>query len=103
MLAVPFFLQAASAPDVTPDITIVGNKLKKLQLSLAMDDGTLKTCTIKVSSGDTLIDRLACESAHTCIEQRVADTNTLMDCIDQDITAAVRRRNNGKESDDAQD
>ena len=94
MLVPALLLQAAAPAQAAPDadITVIGNKLRKLQLGLAMDDGKLTGCTVKVSSGDRFIDDVACASARTCVGSGVVESSQLLGCINQRIVIAVAQQ-----------
>ncbi|AOW24211.1 hypothetical protein AVM11_13245 [Sphingomonas melonis TY] len=95
MLLALLLAQLATAPigpaaPPQPDIEVTGRHLSRLRLSLDLDGGVLKACRITVSSGDALIDALACPAARTCVAQRPRTSTVLLACIDQRIGTAVR-------------
>lgn len=94
MILLPaLLLLQAAAPAPDAEITVIGNKLRKLQLGLAMDGARLTGCTVKVSSGDRFIDTVACTSAQTCVGSGgAADSDALLTCINQRITTAVAQQ-----------
>ncbi|PVE58094.1 hypothetical protein DC429_08235 [Arthrobacter sp. TPD3018] len=88
-----FLLAQLATPPAAPsqaDIEVTGRQISRLRLSLDLDGGVLKACRITVSSGDALIDALACPAARTCVAQRPRTSTALLACIDQRIAAAVR-------------
>ena len=92
MLLALLLAQLATAPAAPPqaDIEVTGRQISRLRLSLDLDGGVLKACRITVSSGDALIDALACPAARTCVARRPRTSTALLTCIDQRIGAAVR-------------
>ena len=92
MLLALLLAQLATAPAAPPqpDIEVTGRHLSRLRLSLDIDGSVLKACRITVSSGDALIDALACPAARTCVAQRPRTSTALLACIDQRIGAAVQ-------------
>ena len=92
MLLALLLAQLATPPAAPsqPDIEFTGRHHSRLRLSLDLDGGVRKVCRITVSSGDALIDALACPAARTCVAQRPRTSTALLTCIDQRIGAAVR-------------
>jgi hypothetical protein len=84
------------------EISVVGNKLRKLQLDLNVDAGRMTACRAKVSSGDRFIDDVACESARVCIGKRSSARIGLMNCINDGVVAAVARERAKEESRNAE-
>jgi hypothetical protein len=84
------------------EISVVGTKLRKLQLDLNVDGGRLSGCRAKVSSGDRFIDEAACDSARSCVAKRSSARIGLMTCINDGVVAAVARERAKEESRNAE-
>ena len=84
-------LQVLPPPGPMPEaeVTVVANKLRRLQLNLAMAEGQLTGCAIKVSSRDKFIDGTACKATYACVRSGVIESRSLLDCINQRIVTAV--------------
>lgn len=89
--------QEMPAPS-TDEISVLGTKLRKLQLDLNVDAGRMTACRAKVSSGDRFIDDAACESARVCVANRSSARTGLMNCINDGVVAAVARDRAKEES-----
>jgi len=89
-------------PEEATEVTVTADRLRKLQLDLAVEMGRVRSCGIKVSSGDRFIDDVACQQARVCVPQmkRV----NLMSCINTTIGLAVaQKRSRDEERTDAKD
>ncbi len=89
MLQVPTALthEAVVPPE---NIEVMGRRLEKLRLDLAMNDNRLKGCRVSVSSGDRFIDDQACKGAYSCVSSGVVESRTLLRCINDRIVVAVQ-------------
>ena len=81
--------EAVTGNSEAPGITVLGQKLRKLRLNLAMSDGGITGCRIAVSSGDKVIDGEACKASYACVRGGVRESQQLLKCIDTRITRVV--------------
>ncbi|WP_293877873.1 hypothetical protein [Sphingomonas sp. UBA978] len=95
-------LAVAQAPPAD-EISVVGRRLRKLQLDLNIDAGQLRGCRARVSSGDRFIDEAACSAARICVGRRSVARTGLLTCINEGVFAAVARDRAKEESRNAQD
>lgn len=97
LFALTALLQSASVPAevVSKDreIEVLGNRLKKLTLDLAMNGARLAGCRVSTSSGDHFIDRQACKAAYACVSDGVTGAQQQIACINSGILSAVRGDN----------
>lgn len=82
---IPLLLMQAA-----PDVVVTAERLHKLRLATSVEGGRLTGCVVRVSSGDALIDRSACQAMHACIDTGVTASEPLANCIDARIVATVR-------------
>lgn len=87
-------LQVAPSAALPPadEVVVTAERLRRLRLSLAIPAGKLRTCAVKVSSGDARIDTVACEAARACVEGGVQAAEPLADCINTHIAEFVDKR-----------
>lgn len=74
------------------DVVVTAERLRKLRLATTVEHGQLTGCTVKVSSGDGLIDRVACQSMRACADSGIVASEALANCVDTRITAYVKER-----------
>ena len=55
----------------------------------------MRSCEIRVTSGDADIDRFACEATRTCFNGGVTDPEPLADYVDSRVAAFVQQRRGG--------
>jgi hypothetical protein len=84
------------------EISVIGTKLRKLQLDLEVDGKDMTACRIKVSSGDPFVDAAACSAARVCVPKRAVLRAGLMNCINDGVVAAVARERAKEESRNAE-
>ena len=97
MLLAALLLLAQDAPAAAADAPndIVVTALRKLRISTRVEDGKVKACQVRVSSGDAEIDRTACEATVACFNGGVTQSEPLADCVEGRVVAFVRQRHEG--------
>ena len=90
MIFLPMLL-AAQMPNVTPDIVVTGERLRRLRVNANIDRrGRVRRCEVTVSSGDTAIDRQACLATRDCVGEGQRVGEGLANCVDAKLAAFVR-------------
>ncbi|GAA4770122.1 hypothetical protein GCM10023219_15760 [Stakelama sediminis] len=100
MLLAALLLVSQAAPVAAPvsadpgDLVVMGEKLRRLRMNIAMDGPrTMKSCAVTMSSGDPAIDKQACSSASYCASEGRDHDETMADCIDNALKDFVRQQN----------
>ena len=90
---------AVSASASTDDITIIGERLRRLRFSIDQDrkSGAL-SCRVLRKSGDALMDASVCDEAKACVGQnggRIPDVPALKTCLRTRFEATRQARAEG--------
>ncbi len=80
-------LQApAAAPD---DILVVAERLKRLRFSAAVDKQGRVRCKVKRSSGDRMLDAVACDAVRDCAARRLSALPAVQACLEERLHARL--------------
>jgi hypothetical protein len=97
LFAFALLLQSATMPAELSgegrEIEVLGSRLKKLTLDLAMSGASVARCRVSTSSGDDFVDRQACRAAYACVSDGVTGAQQLIVCMNSRILSAVRADN----------
>jgi len=94
MLPLAFLAQLVAqvpVPEDQSDIQVVSRRLAKLRLDVGLAQGQITGCRVTVTSGDKIIDGLACNAAYRCVRSGVTPRDHLLSCINNKIAAVVLR------------
>jgi len=94
MLIAALLLLAQSAPAAPADTPndIVVTALRKLRISTQVEDGKVKACQVRVSSGRADIDQTACDATVACFNGGATQSEPLADCVEAKVSAFVRKQ-----------
>jgi hypothetical protein len=71
--------EAGPAPET--DIVVIGQRVRKLKFRIKLDKKGQVVCRITRSSGDTEIDRLACDTARPCVRPDIVTKEAMTACL----------------------
>lgn len=83
---------AEAAPAPAEEIVVVAERMKRIKLRLSRKKGVLKSCRVRVSSGDPVIDGYACEAIGTCMTEGAVKRGPLADCATDKVLAFYMER-----------
>ncbi len=89
---------AEAAPAPAEEIVVVAERMKRIKLRLSRKKGVLKSCRVRVSSGDPVIDGYACEAIGTCMTEGAVKRGPLADCATDKVLAFYMERRNVAET-----
>ncbi|WAC23134.1 hypothetical protein [Blastomonas sp. SL216] len=99
LLAALTVMQPAMAPPAPADeIVVVAERMKRIKLRLSRKKGVLKSCRVRVSSGDPVIDGYACEAIGTCMTEGAVKRGPLADCATDKVLAFYMQRRSAAET-----
>ncbi|WP_152414746.1 hypothetical protein [Blastomonas sp. AAP53] len=84
-------------PAPADEIVVVAERMKRIKLRLSRKKGVLKSCRVRVSSGDPVIDGYACESIGTCMVEGAVKRQPLADCATDKVLAFYQDRRSAAE------
>jgi hypothetical protein len=90
---------AVEAPPPENDIVIIGQRVRKLKFRIKSDKAGRVACRITRSSGDSEIDRLACDTARPCVRPDIVTPAAMTACLEprwaQLVAQIAKRRRAG--------
>jgi hypothetical protein len=92
---------AAVPPSSENDIVIIGQKVRKMRFRIKLDKAGQIACRITRSSGDSEIDRLACDAARPCVRPDIVTKAAMEACLEPrwaqiaELVVARRRARSG--------
>jgi hypothetical protein len=90
------FAQPSAQPveaEPDSDIVIIGERLGKVRFKMKRDRKTgLGTCRISRSSGDSILDKLACDAAVACMGPQKVTGAAFYACLNPRWKAVVQTR-----------
>ncbi|MDK2758112.1 MAG: hypothetical protein KYX66_15410 [Blastomonas fulva] len=99
LLAALTVMQPAMVPPAPADeIVVVAERMKRIKLRLSRKKGVLKSCRVRVSSGDPVIDGYACEAIGTCMAEGAVKRQPLADCSTDKVLAFYMDRRSAAET-----
>jgi hypothetical protein len=89
---------AMASPAPADEIVVVAERMKRIKLRLSRKKGVLKSCRVRVSSGDPVIDGYACEAIGTCMTEGAVKRGPLADCATDKVLAFYMERRSAAET-----
>ncbi|WP_439469485.1 hypothetical protein [Blastomonas fulva] len=99
LLSALVLMQPAMVPPAPADeIVVVAERMKRIKLRLSRSKGVLKSCRVRVSSGDPVIDGYACEAVGACMTEGAVKRQPLADCTTDKVLAFYHDRRDAAET-----
>ncbi len=79
---------------VEQDVVVIGRRMRLVRLDYALNGAHLRRCDVKVSSGDTQVDRIMCAVLRRCVTAGYREPRPAKRCMDASIdlfTSGQRR------------
>jgi hypothetical protein len=92
LLAFATIQTAEAAPAPASEIVVIAERMSRIKLSLSRKKGVLKSCKVKVSSGDPVVDSFACEAVGACMAEGITKQDPLADCATDKVLAFYMER-----------
>jgi hypothetical protein len=86
---------AVPAPETQADqdVVVIGQRLKKVRFKMKRDRKTLLgSCRVTRSSGDLLLDTMACDAAVACMGANKVTGAGFMACLNPSWKALIQKR-----------
>jgi len=95
---------APAASTADDDIVVTAARLRKIRVAADTDaKGRVRKCQVTISSGDPVLDRMACEATRDCAKAGIRSGRPVGDCVDQRMIAFANARQNSENENHAQD
>jgi hypothetical protein len=98
LLALAALQPALATPPPANEIVVIAERMSRIKLSLSRKKGVLKSCKVKVSSGDPVVDSFACEAVGACMAEGITKQDPLADCATDKVLAFYLDRKRGPEA-----
>lgn len=72
--------------------------MSRIKLRLSRKKGVLKSCRVRASSGDPVVDGYACEAIGACMAEGATKRGPLADCATDKVLAFYMDRKRGPEA-----
>ena len=98
LLALAAIQSAEAPPAPANEIVVVAERMSRIKLRLSRKKGVLKSCRVRVSSGDPVVDGYACEAIGACMAEGATKRGPLADCATDKVLAFYMDRKRGPEA-----